>query len=98
MNIVRVPEENRLLSPLEQELAVMITETCRCTETPPADPSPDDPLIGPDSPFGLDSLDAVEIVVSVQRKYHVRIDSQETSRQVLRSLRTLAEFIQNHRK
>jgi acyl carrier protein len=92
-----IPEENRLLSALEQELAGMIAETCRCTEAPPADPSPDAPLIGPDSPFGLDSLDAVEIVVAVQRKYHVRIDSQETSRKVLRSLRTLAEFIQNHR-
>ena len=29
---------------------------------------------------------------------HIRIDSQETSRKVLRSLRTLAEFVQNHRK
>jgi acyl carrier protein len=76
----------------------MIAETCRCAEAPSAEPSPDAPLIGPESPFGLDSLDAVEIVVAVQRKYHLRIDSQETSRKVLRSLRTLAEFIQNHRK
>lgn len=93
-----IPEENRLLSALESELIKMVFETCRCAESPSADPSPDAPLIGPDSPFGFDSLDAVEIVVAVQRKYHVRIDSQETSRKVLRSLRTLAEFIQNHRK
>lgn len=94
----RNPEENRLLSALERELADMIAETCRCAEAPSAETSPDAPLIGPESPFGLDSLDAVEIVVAVQRKYHIRIDSQETSRKVLRSLRTLAEFIQNHRK
>jgi acyl carrier protein len=87
-----------LLSELERELFEMITETCRCAESPPADASPDAPLIGPESPFGFDSLDAVEIVVAVQRKYHVRIDSQETSREVLRSLRTLADFIQNRRK
>ena len=93
-----VVQENRLISALERELIEMITETCRCTESPPSDPSPDAPLIGPDSPFGFDSLDAVEIVVAVQRKYHIRIDSQETSRKVLRSLRTLAEFIQIHRK
>ncbi len=101
MNIARegpgIPEENRLLSALERELFEMIVETCRCTESPPADPPPDAPLIGPESPFGFDSLDAVEIVVAVQRKYHVRIGSQETSRKVLRSLRTLADFIQNHR-
>jgi acyl carrier protein len=86
-----------LLSTLERELADMILETCRFTDSPPADPSPDAPLIGPDSPYGFDSLDAVEIVVAVQRKYQIRIDSQETSRKVLQSLRTLAEFIQTHR-
>lgn len=90
-------QENRLLSALERELVEMIFETCRCAESPSADPSPDAPLIGPESPFGFDSLDAVEIVVAVQRKYRIRIDSQETSRKVLRSIRTLAEFIQNHR-
>ena len=93
-----IPEVSRLLSELERELVKMVFEICRCAESPSADPSPDAPLIGPDSPFGFDSLDAVEIVVAVQRRFNVRIDSQETSREVLRSLRTLAEFIQNHRK
>ena len=87
-----------MLSVLERELVEMILETCRCPEPPSVEPSPNAPLIGPESPFGFDSLDAVEIVVAVQRKFNVRIDSQETSRKVLRSLRTLAEFIQNHRK
>ncbi len=86
-----------MLDPLEKELSVMILEICRYPSPPPADLSPDAPLIGPESPFGLDSLDAVEIVVAVQRKYNVRIDSQETSRRVLQSLRTLAEFIRSRR-
>lgn len=97
-SVARNPEENRLLDALERELSEMIMETCRCVDPPAAGLSPDDPLIGPDSPFGLDSLDAVEIVVAVQRKYNTRIDSQETSRQVLRSLRTLAGFIRSHRQ
>ena len=42
-------------------------------------------------------LDAVEIVVEIQRRYNVRIDAQETSRQVLQSLSTLAAFIRAHR-
>jgi acyl carrier protein len=82
-----------MLDSLEQELAEMIVETCKVTGLLPAAVSPDAPLIGPDSPFGLDSLDAVEVVVTVQRRYKVRIDGQETSRQVLQSLRTLADFI-----
>lgn len=84
-----------MLDELEQELAEMIVKTCRVTDTLPEQISPEAPLIGPDSPFGLDSLDAVEVVVAVQRKYNIRIDAQETSRRVLQSLRTLADFIRS---
>jgi acyl carrier protein len=87
-----------MLDALEKELYGMIAETCRVTEMPPEEPSPDAPLVGPDSAFGLDSLDAVEIVVAVQRKYNVRIDAQESSRRVLQSLRTLAEFIRSRQQ
>ena len=78
---------------LIQELTTMIIEACRVTGPLPVEISPDSPLIGPESPLGLDSLDAVEVVVAVQRKYNIRIDAQETSRQVLQSLRTLADFV-----
>lgn len=78
---------------LEQELAELLIESCRVPEPIPTDIDYDAPLIGPDSQFGLDSLDAVEVVVAVQRKYAVRIESQESSRQVLQSLSTLAGYI-----
>jgi acyl carrier protein len=78
---------------LEKELLQMIVEVCRITDPLPEDLSPDDPLIGPESPLGLDSLDAVEIVVAVEKKYKVRIDFQESSRVIFRSLKTLADYI-----
>lgn len=77
---------------LERELQEMIIEACN-VEDAPDDVEPDAFLIGPDSPLGLDSLDAVEIVVAMERKYRVRIGGQDTSREVLQSLRTLADFI-----
>lgn len=61
-----------MLGALEKELYNMIADTCRVTDVPPTDPLPDAPLIGPESAFGLDSLDAVEVVVAVQRNYNVR--------------------------
>ncbi len=82
---------------LEQELARMIIKACRVADPVPADVPPDAPLIAPDSPFGLDSLDAVEIVVEVQKRYGVRIDARETSRRTLASLRTLADYIRSRR-
>ena len=77
---------------LEAELQDLIVDACNVPD-PPAEVDPDAPLIGPDSPLGLDSLDAVEVVVAVQKTYGVRIGGQDTSREVLRSLRVRAEFI-----
>lgn len=78
---------------LHRELLAMIVSICKISELVPEDFDLDAPLIGPQSPLGIDSLDAVEIVFNVQKKYNVRIDSEETSRKVLVSLRTLADFI-----
>jgi acyl carrier protein len=84
------------LSPLEREIVELIVTECS-TASVPAGISADDPIIGDGSPFGLDSLDAVEIVVGVHKRFGVRIGDQVTSRQVLRSLRTLAAFVDDHR-
>jgi len=87
-----------MLDSLELELSEMIIDICRVSGPLPDEVAPDAPLIGPDSPYGLDSLDAVEIVVAVQKNYSVRIEAQETSREVLRSLRSLATFIRSQQK
>lgn len=87
-----------MLDSLEQELSDMIVDVCRVELPLSQEVEPDTPLIGPDSPYGLDSLDAVEVVVAVQRKYNIRIEAQETSREVLRSLRTLAAYIRSQQK
>ena len=78
---------------LEKELGDLIVKICNVSV-----PLPNAPLIGPDSPLSLDSLDAVEIVVAVQKEYGVHIDAQETGRKVLESLRTLADFIRKQSK
>lgn len=82
---------------LEQELVEMICEVCKVDGGVPRDFSPAAPLIGPESPLGIDSLDAVEIVFTIQNRYKVRIDSEDTSRQVLASLHSLAEFVRASR-
>ncbi len=80
---------------LEKELVEMIVRVCNILDPVPDDLSFDDPVIGSESPLALDSLDAVEIVVAVEKTYHVRIDAQETSRKVLASIRTLADYIRS---
>jgi acyl carrier protein len=55
------------------------------------------PLIGPDSPLGLDSLDSLEITVAVGKGYGARIDNQNRAIEVLATLDTLIDFIENNR-
>jgi acyl carrier protein len=78
---------------LERQLAELIIRFCNVEDVSPVDIPHDAPLIGPDSPFGLDSLDAVEVVVAVQKTYGVRIGGEASAREVLQSLKTLADFI-----
>ena len=66
-------------STLEYELAEMIIDFCNVEDVSAEDISPETPLIGPDSPFGLDSLDAVEVVVAVQKTYGVRIGGERAA-------------------
>lgn len=86
-----------LMGNLEQELCRQICEVCRVKGIECATVDTTAPLIGPESVLGLDSLDAMEIVVLVQTEYGVRIGSEETSREILLSLTTLADFIRANR-
>ncbi|PLX90320.1 MAG: acyl carrier protein [Desulfuromonas sp.] len=82
---------------LERELIALIIDFCNVEDADPDAVPLDQPLVGPDSPFGLDSLDAVEIVVAVQKTYGVRIGNENTSREVLGSVTALADFIRAQR-
>ena len=43
--------------------------------------------------IGLDSLDAVELVVLIQKKYGVKVENIEANREALATIATLAAFI-----
>lgn len=55
----------------------------------------DDPLFG--EGLGLDSLDAVEIVVILQRHFGVEIKDMEKGREIFRSVNTVAQYIYDTR-
>lgn len=58
--------------------------------------------IGTDAPLfvaglGLDSIDALELVVMVEKHYAIRLEDMETSKAAFQSVRTLAEFVTKNR-
>jgi acyl carrier protein len=85
------------MDPLQHELLELICTTCNLRDVNLDQIGPDDPLIGPNSPLGTDSLDALEIAVTVQKEYGVRMDSENTSRVVLQSVAHLADYIRANR-
>jgi acyl carrier protein len=81
----------------ERELLELICTTCNLNNVELDKIDVNDPLIGPESPLGADSLDALEIAVTIQQRYGVRMNSENTSRVVLQSLTTLSEYIKKNR-
>jgi len=81
---------------LEKELLKAIVEICDIRDDV-SDISLDGPLIGPESQLGLDSLDAVEIVVMIQEEYGIRLQGRDQGREIMVSLKTLADFIRSRR-
>lgn len=62
---------------------------------PPGGLHDDEPWFGPESRLDLDSLDALQISVAIQKKYRVRMADSKDTRRALVSLRTLAAYLRS---
>lgn len=83
-------------SELVTELKELLIEGLHLEEIEPSDIDPEGLLFG--DGLGLDSIDALEIAVMLDRKYGVRIVSgDDRNRQIFASLNALAEFVAEKR-
>ncbi|HSH52003.1 MAG TPA: phosphopantetheine-binding protein [Bacteroidales bacterium] len=80
---------------LKADIKNMIIETLNIEDITPEDIDDNLPLFGGENTLGLDSIDAIELVMAVQRQYKVRINDQNLAREVLKNVNTIAEFINN---
>jgi len=53
-------------------------------------------LFGPGS-LGLDSVDALQLVVALDKAYGLKIPDPETARQILQSVASMAAAVANHK-
>ena len=85
------------MNPLEDELREIIVTALQLEDVKPSDIDPDEPLFG-DRGLALDSIDALEIGVQVQKKYGVKIDAEdEHVSEYFHSVRSLANYISSKR-
>jgi len=74
------------------ELKTLIIEGLHLEDITTEEIMPDEPLFG--EGLGLDSIDALEIAVLLDRKYGVKITSEdERNQDIFASLNSLAQFI-----
>ena len=82
---------------LQQELKHFLIEALNLQDISPADIGDDMALFG-DEGLGLDSIDALELALSLKKRYGVVIeDNDEQARQHLRSINTLAVLVASSR-
>ena len=80
---------------LIEELKASIIEALNLEGLTPADIDADAPLFG--EGLGLDSIDALELIVLMERNYGIRLKDAAAGRQVFQSVRVMAEYVMAHR-
>lgn len=82
---------------LHDELKVFLIETMNLEDISPADIDSDALLFAEDG-LGLDSIDALELVLALKKKYGIVLEANdEKTREHLRSIATLAALLAESR-
>lgn len=73
-------------------LRKMIIESLKLEDLDPEEIKTDEPLFG--DGLGLDSLDALELVVAIEKNFNVVIENEDQGKEAFVSLGSLARYIQ----
>ena len=80
-----------LILKLKQE----IIEVLNLEDVKPEDIDNDAPLFG--EGLGLDSIDALELIVLMEKNYGIKLQDPAKGKEIFKSINVMADFIQNNR-
>lgn len=76
---------------LRQKLKELLIERLKFEDMTPDDIPDDEPLFA--GGLGLDSIDALEIVVMLESEFGIKVKNETSARESFRSISTLAEYV-----
>ena len=80
---------------LKHELKVKIKQILNLEDINIEDIKDEEPLFG--EGLGLDSIDALELIVLLDRDYGIRLADQKEGREIFKSIEVMAAYIVAHR-
>ena len=80
---------------LIEQLKKQIIEALNFEDMTPADIDSDAPLFG--EGLGLDSIDALELIMLMDREYGIKLSDPKQGKAIFKSVRNMAEYIQANR-
>jgi acyl carrier protein len=85
-------EENELIDKLRKE----IIQQLNLEDLNAEDIDPDSALFG--EGLGLDSIDALELIVLLEKNYGIKIEDPKDGKKIFASIRTMAKYILDNQK
>lgn len=81
---------------LTKELKEEIIEALNLEEITPEDIDENDALFG--DGLGLDSIDALELIVLLDKKYGIKLANPAEGKAIFKSIATIADYVSKNRK
>lgn len=83
------------MSELKQELKARIITQLNLEDITVEDLADDTPLFG--EGLGLDSIDALELIVMLDKSYGIKLADPKEGRKIFESINTMADYIDKNR-
>lgn len=80
---------------LKEELKANIVKFLNLISVNPSDIKDDEPLFG--EGLGLDSIDAIELIVLLDRVYGIKITDPKEGRKIFIDINTMVDYIEKNR-
>lgn len=82
---------------LTETLKEQIIKALNLEEMTPADIDADAPLFGDDG-LGLDSIDALELIVLLEKEYGIKLANPAEGKAIFKSVATMADYVDKNRR